>query len=224
MNKYAIAFAHALDAKQARNLEIAQKLNVDPSYVSQWKLGRRPIPPDKAIGVAAMLEVAPQEISEAYARLLQAGFTPEDMDAGVASAPGVDGVPRGHLQLEMLAGFGRLVDGLRHVVLPEFLVQQKIGQVPLEQVRWAVNPSKAMAPAIEHGALLLIDAGVTSHEAVVDGLTYAYQLRGRADVRRILLRQDRWIVTGSEAHPEQQNVSMRDRDQLTICGQVLGVC
>jgi phage repressor protein C with HTH and peptisase S24 domain/DNA-binding transcriptional regulator YdaS (Cro superfamily) len=47
--------------------DIAAQLGVTAGMVWQWVHGRRPVPADKAVVLAALLKVEPEDISEAYA-------------------------------------------------------------------------------------------------------------------------------------------------------------
>jgi transcriptional regulator with XRE-family HTH domain len=78
MDKYAKEFARALAASGVSSAEIAQAIGVDPSYISQCKTGRRPIPVDKARAIAALIHADPAAISKSYDELLQTlGTAPE---------------------------------------------------------------------------------------------------------------------------------------------------
>lgn len=214
MNKYADAFARALENKKAKNTVIASLMGVHPSYVAQMKSGHRPMPADKAVSVAAILDVDPRAISEAYANLAEAGHAPPIEGSEVPSFAG-------HLHLSVLPGFEPLGEGLKRIFLPAFLVRPRIAQAPPDCVRWAVNPSDAMAPKYERGALLLIDSRACSVDVVVDGSIYAYRLRGRPAVRRILIRKSHWILTGPIQQADDEQLSERDLGQLEIGGLVL---
>ena len=69
MDKYARTFAEAMDFTGTRNTIVAAHARVGSNNVSQWRTGRRPIPAERAVAIAALLGVAPESISEAYERL-----------------------------------------------------------------------------------------------------------------------------------------------------------
>ena len=104
------------------------------------------------------------------------------------------GVVAGHVEIEALPGFAP-VDGPEKILLPE-LLQRKIGMASIANVRWALNPSRAMEPEIERNQVVLVDASHAQFSDLIDGNTYAYALWGRPDIRRVLHRRDHWSVVG----------------------------
>ncbi|WP_430544464.1 helix-turn-helix domain-containing protein [Stenotrophomonas maltophilia] len=50
---------------------VAERLDVTPSFISQFSTGMRPVPWDKAEALADVLGLQPQEISVEYARLME---------------------------------------------------------------------------------------------------------------------------------------------------------
>ncbi len=218
MNKYATTLARAMEAKSMRIAALAREVGSSASYISQCKAGKLPLSDAYAEEVAALLGVQPQDISEQYARKLKAGAALENM--GVRSLTAA--LPPGHVRLEPLAGFGPLMEGMPYAVMPEALVRKKIAFTPIEQVRYGFNPSKAMAPEIEYGALFLVDASQTAPDEVIDGMVYAYRLHGRPNVRRLLVRKRRLYVGGHHASAAPAPLSDDDLEQLSIGGLVIG--
>lgn len=74
LDTYTKNFNEFLDRSGMSNADLAQEVGVDPSYVSQWKTNRRPIPADKAVTVGKLLGVDPALISEAYEKVASAGI------------------------------------------------------------------------------------------------------------------------------------------------------
>ena len=181
MDRYARAFAEAMDSTGTRNITVAAHARVGSNNVSQWRTGRRPIPAERAVAIAALMGVAPERISEGYERLLHAGYTPPHKTLSIGSRTGAS--PVDHVTIERLAEFGH-AEGATRILLPDFLARRKIGPAAIEEVRWTFQPSHAMEPEIERHALVLVDITVTQHDQVVDGGTYAYSLWGRPDIRR----------------------------------------
>lgn len=130
-------------------------------------------------------------------------------------------LPVGHVCIARLDGFGAL-DLPDALVIPEFIVRQRIGITPIDDVRWVVNPSPAMEPAIQQHALVLVDIARSGHGSVVDGVTYAYTLAGRPDVRRVLIRKDHWSVAGVGKGADSRDVYLSDLAGLQIMGTVIG--
>lgn len=128
----------------------------------------------------------------------------------------------GHVELEVLPGFG-LPEGPTNILLPQFVLQRKIGMAAIGNVRWAIAPSRAMEPEIERHQLVLVDVTHASLADVIDGTTYAYTLWDRPDVRRILHRRDHWSVVGFGKGAESTDVYKDDSDSLIIFGAVVGV-
>ncbi|MFC3549438.1 helix-turn-helix domain-containing protein [Lysobacter cavernae] len=127
----------------------------------------------------------------------------------------------GHVEIQALAGFGP-ADGPSTILLPDFLLQQKIGMTSAANVRWALNPSRAMEPEIERHQLVLVDVTQSTLADVIDGTTYAYTLWGRPDIRRVLHRRDHWSVVGFGKGAESTDVYKDDQDSLQILGAVVG--
>lgn len=129
--------------------------------------------------------------------------------------------PAGYASLPRVMAFGNL-DLPETLLLPDFLVRRKIGMTPAMNVGWVMNPSPAMEPVIEQHAIVLLDVTKTGLDAVVDGMTYAYTLSGRPDVRRILIRKDHWTVIGAGKGAELRDVYLSDLAGLKILGAVIG--
>lgn len=219
MDKYAQAFADAMNETGMRNTTVAAQLEgIGYNNVSQWRTGRRPIPADHAPAIAALLDVPPERISKAYARRMHAESVRTASTAGVLAG---GGVPAEHVALLHLPGFGR-GDGGDRIVLPEFIVRRELGPTAIEHVRWAAQLSRAMEPEIKRFALVLIDTTVTRHEDVVDGGIYAYTLWGRPDIRRVLIRRDAWCLVGQGGGSERIEVAATDLAYIRIHGAVTG--
>ena len=219
MDRYARAFAEAMDSTGTRNITVAAHAMVGSNNVSQWRTGRRPIPAERAVAIAALMGVAPERISEGYERLLHAGYTPPHKTLSIGSRTGAS--PVDHVTIERLAEFGH-AEGATRILLPDFLARRKIGPAAIEEVRWTFQPSHAMEPEIERHALVLVDITVTQHDQVVDGGTYAYSLWGRPDIRRLLIRRDHWLVLGHGKDAEYTEVQASELSNLKIFGAVLG--
>lgn len=132
------------------------------------------------------------------------------------------GPPPGHVELQALPGFAP-AEGPTSILLPEFLLQRKIGLTAIANVRWALNPSRAMEPEIERHQLVLIDISQSQVAELIDGNTYAYTLWGRPDIRRVLHRRDHLSVVGFGKGAESTDVYKDDEDSLEIFGAVVGV-
>lgn len=143
-----------------------------------------------------------------------------DVSYVVTGRHGVD-VPSGYLQVARIAEFGGF-DLPESLLFPDFLLRRKIGFTPVEHVRWVLNPSPAMEPVIEQHAVVLVDVSKAGHDAVVDGVTYAYMLSKRPDVRRILIRSDHWSVAGEGKRADYRDVYLSDLAGLQILGAVIG--
>lgn len=214
IDKHVRALAEALDKSRLTNTEIAERLGVNyPNVISQWKSGHKPLPARHAARLAALLGVRPESISAAYEQLLKEGSLPPPADA--------DSTPPGHVLIDRLHGFSR-ENGPNFAVLPAFVVAMKVGNTPLERVRWVMQPTSAMAPTIPQGTLVLVDTTKNSHNDVVDGGLYAYELYGRPYIRRILIGRDSWSLCGHDASVERVVIKVTDLEDLRIQGSVLG--
>lgn len=212
VDQYSAALATALDESPLTIVEIAGRIGLSyPNVISQWKGGGRPVPARHAPKLAALLGVRPESISAAYARLSEEGCLPADIDA----------LPPGHVVIDRLHGFGR-ENAPSYAVLPLFVVEMKVGKTPTDHVRWVLQPTAAMAPTILQGALVLIDSTKNSHNDVVDGGLYAYELYGRPYVRRIVLGRDSWSLCGHDASSDRVALKNDDLEDLHIHGAVLG--
>lgn len=209
------AFAEALERSSLTNAEVADRIGVNfPNQISQWKSGWRPMPAGYAPKAAALLGVRPEAISAAYAKLIEEGSLPAHGDADAR-------LPPGHVTIDRMHGFSR-ENGPNYVALPAFVVDMKIGKTPIEHVRWVLQPTGAMTPAIPQGSLVLIDSTRSSLDNVVDGGLYAYELYGRPHVRRILIGRDAWSLCGHDASTERVVMRVTDLGDLRIQGTVLG--
>lgn len=216
---YAKALNEAMEHRGVKNVDVARRIGVDPSYVSQMKRGARPVPAMSALAISDLVGEAPEKISREYGELIGAGVEVKGgAGLGLSDQPGN---LSDHIQLERLLGFGT-DPGPRFLVLPTFLIRQKIGLAPIERVRWLINPSRAMEPEIARGALVLVDTGAGHKDSIIDDHAYAYTLAGRPDVRRILIRRDHWSLAGAGKHSDYRDVYQDDMESLEIHGLVLG--
>ncbi len=214
MDKYTRAFIEAMDATKTRNSDIAKRAGVVDNYVSQWRTGRRPIPAGRAPAVAEMLGVPPERISEPYARLLLSGCIPRD---GIGSGT----VPNDHVAVDRLHSFD-YGDGPGFILLPEFLVRQKIGMTPLDEVRWTFQPNDAMTPLIPARTVVLVDVRTLTQDRVIDGGIYAFTLFGRPHIRRIQIRREGWVLCMQETDKDRILVEEPMMQELALRGAVVG--
>lgn len=214
MDKYTRAFCEAMDATRTRNSDVAKRAGVVDNYVSQWRTGRRPIPAGRAPAVAEMLGVPPERISEPYARLLMSGCIPRD---GIGSGT----VPTGHIAVDRLHSFD-YGDGPGFILLPEFLVRQKTGMTPLDEIRWTFQPNDAMLPLIPARTLVLVDVRTLTQDRVIDGGIYAFTLFGRPHIRRILIRHEGWVLCMQDSDKDRILVEDPTMPELSLRGSVVG--
>jgi DNA-binding transcriptional regulator YdaS (Cro superfamily) len=218
MDKYAQALTQAMDETGTSNTRVAEVARVGRNNVAHWRVGRRPIPADHAPAIAALLGVAPERISRAYDQMLRVESAQQVM-ALQGLRPG--STPDAHVSLERLDGFARADMPVR-IWLPEFVVRRELGPTPVQQVRWAVQLSRAMEPDIRRNALVLVDSSMCRHEDVVDGGLYAYTLWGRPDIRRILARREGWLLVGQNPAIDRVQVPLAELPDLRILGAVVG--
>lgn len=213
MDKYARALKDAMESSAVRTSDLARKVGVIDAYVSQWRSGRRPVPVERASKVAEVLNVPPERISEAYDRLLRSGcIVREGLSAGT--------IPKGHVALDRLPGFD-YGDWPSFLLMPEFFIRQKIGLTPMEDVRWTLQPTDAMAPQIQRDTMVLVDVRVSSQSRVIDGGLHAFTLYDRPHIRRILPRRDNWVLCGYDDERDRILVSEVDLPKLDIRGLVI---
>lgn len=213
MNKYARTLKEAMESSAVRTSDLARKVGVIDAYVSQWRSGRRPVPVERASKVGEVLNVPPERISEAYDRLLRSGCVPkEGFSAG--------SIPKGHLALDRLPGFD-YGDWPSFLLMPEFFIRQKIGLTPIEEVRWTLQPTDAMAPQIQRDTMVLVDVRVSSQSRVIDGGLHAFTLYDRPHIRRILARRDNWALCGYDDDRDRILVPETDLPKLEIRGLVI---
>lgn len=213
MDKYARALKDAMESSAVRTSDLARKVGVIDAYVSQWRSGHRPVPVERAPKVGEALSVPPERISEAYDRLLRSGcISREGISAG--------SIPTGHVALDRLPGFD-YSDGPSFVLMPEFFIRQKIGLTPIEDVRWTLQPTDAMAPLIQRNTMVLVDIRVSSQSRAIDGGLHAFSLYDRPHVRRILARRDNWTLCGYDDNRDHILVPEADLPKLEIRGLVI---
>lgn len=213
MDKYARNLKEAMESSAVRTSVLAKKVGVIDAYVSQWRSGKRPVPVERAPKVGEVLNVPPERISEAYDRLLRSGCIERD---GVSAGT----VPKDHIALDRLPGFD-YGDGPSFLLMPEFLIRQKIGLTPIEEVRWTLQPTDAMAPQIQRDEMVLVDVRVASQGRVVDGALHAFTLFDRPHIRRILARGDNWELCGYDDERDRILVPQADLSKLEIRGLVV---
>jgi hypothetical protein len=212
MSAYARNFDAALERTGIRNAFVAEKLGVPRTLVSMWRRGRQPMPAVYARSVGAIVGEAPARISSAYDELVVAGVIPDARHGAT---------PPDHVRIPALAEFDR--SGQAHdSYLPELIARRRAGSTPIEHLRWTLQTSQALAPLIERDALLLIDTRFTRHADVSDGGLYALTLWGRPDIRKILIRRDRWVLTSQDQDAERSEVSNKELSQLRLFGMVVG--
>lgn len=215
MNKYTDAFVAAMDRTRIRSRTLAAEVGtISDNSIAQWRSGRRPIPAEYAVKIAKVLDVPPETISQPYDRLLQAGAILPAIEAWANP-------PAGHAVIERLPGFGR-ADEQERLWLPEFMLRRELGATPIEHVRWATQQSRMLEPEIKRHAVLLVDINATRIDEAVDGGIYAYSLWGRTDIRRIAIRRDAWMLTGSDEDRARTPVPIAELSELQLLGMVIG--
>lgn len=132
------------------------------------------------------------------------------------------GLMEGHVKIDALPGFAP-EDGPTSIQLPEFLLQRKIGMTAITNVRWALNPSRAMEPEIERHQLVLVDVSQSQISGLIDGNTYAYTLWERPDIRKVKRWRDHLSVVGHGKSPESTDIFKEDEGSLEVFGAVVGV-
>jgi DNA-binding transcriptional regulator YdaS (Cro superfamily) len=213
MDKYARALKDAMESSAVRTSDLARKVGVIDAYVSQWRSGRRPVPVERAPKVGEALNVPPERISEAYDRLLRSGCIPK---VGFSAGS----IPKGHIALDRLPGFD-YGDWPSFLLMPEFFIRQKIGLTPIEDVRWTLQPTDAMAPQIQRDTMVLVDVRVSSQSRAIDGGLHAFTLYDRPHIRRILARRDNWTLCGYDDDRDRIVVPEADLSKLDIRGLVI---
>jgi|GEM_PF-6296421 len=195
--------------------ELARLAKVSAAAAYAWESGdTKSLKGEVLIRVSDVLEVHP--------RWLMTGRGPKHEVSGLPMLVSQENMPAEHVQIEHLAGFD-VVNGPRYAVLPEILVRRKIGDTPIEHVRWVINPSPAMAPVIEQGALVFVDTRYNSLESVIDGATYAYRLWKRPDLRKIVFRDQHHVtLVGHGKGAPLTDVYEDKLPDLEIGGLVLG--
>jgi hypothetical protein len=214
MDAFAQALSDAIDQSGMRGDHIAKQVGTTPNQLSQWKNGRRPVPAHYAPSLASVLLIRPESISNAYARVIDAGLT-------IDAVNGSSLVPNGNVRIHRLAEFGR-PDAMDDCYLLEVLARRKLGTTPTECCRWTLQPNAAMSPLIERDSVLLIDTRITDHADVMDGAIYAFILWGRSDVRRIFVRRDHLLLVAQSPEVERIEVHRDDFAELRLYGMVVG--
>lgn len=220
MDKYARAFAEAMERTSMRNTTVAAYLGgtVMVNNISHWRTGRRGIPKEHAFAVGTLLNVPPEKISKAYDQQQRAQLALNSLAAhGARTAVTTEG----YVAIERIENFSP-ADSVSRMVLPELLVRRELGMVPIEHVRWTVMQTRAMEPEIKRHALLLVDITACQLSHVLDGGIYACLLWGRPDVRRIVIRRETWSLQGAGPDTECVDIGEADREQLKIVGAVAG--
>lgn len=220
MDKYAKAFADAMEEKGMRNTTVAAYLGstISVGNVSHWRTGRRGIPKEHAVAVGTLLELPPETISKAYEQQFRAQSALNTM-AVQGSRTGL--VSEGYVAIERLTDFGH-EEGNARIVLPELLVRRELGMTPIENVRWTVQLSRSMEPELKRHALLLIDVTVSEHAHVLDGGIYAFTLWDRPEVRRLAIRRGMWSLVGGGQDNAGLELPKSDLLHLKVYGAVVG--
>lgn len=213
MDPFTAALTEAIDRSGMRGDHIAKQIGTSANQLSQWKNGRRPVPAHYAPNLASVLSIAPESISNAYARIIEAGLHGDVRDASLA-------VPRGNIRIPPLQDFGRpgLLDDC---YLLEVVAHRKLGTTPPEHCRWTLQPNAAMSPLIERDAVLLVDCRKIDRSDLIDGAIYVFNLWRRQDVRRIFIRRDHLLLAAQS--PEADRIEVYDDDfhELEIHGTVV---
>jgi len=220
MDKYAQAFADAMEVTGMRNTTVASYLGgaIVPANVSHWRTGRRGIPKEHAPAVGILLSVPPESISKAYDQQLRAA---EAMTTMAAHGARTGVVAEGYVALERMSGFGQ-GEGSDRLVLPELLVRRELGATAIEHVRWVLQQSRSMEPEIRRHALLLIDISARQPQNIVDGGLYAVRLWDHTDIRRVQRRRDGWTLATNSEDSERMHIGAKDSQNFAVLGAVVG--
>lgn len=82
------AIAEAIARSGLTQATVAERLNVTPSFISQFATGLRPVPWDKAEALADVIGLEPHQVSAEYARLMEQFGTSQvaRLDAAIVNA------------------------------------------------------------------------------------------------------------------------------------------
>lgn len=217
-DKYARSLTEAMDTAGIKNVDLAKAASVGSNNVAHWRAGRRPVPADRAMAIAALLGVPPERISKAY-DIKHRGQPALKLPSLRNTEYGP--CPDGHLIIQQLEGFARM-DGPACLWIPEIMLRREVGLIPMENLRWTTQHSRTMEPTIKRQAIVLLDITSSRHEHVVDGDIYAFTLYGRPDIRRVAVRRKEWVFTGQAPDVDRTVVPLDELPELCIFGAVIG--
>lgn len=206
--------------------KLAGKLGVKPPTVSAWLSGKRPIPPDRAVEIAAILDCRPEEVSPRYLAGLERAEkfkklaifeTKTDLDD---PEPG-DWTADVH-DIELAAGDGTFIPDFietryRHTFSEDWRVRKGIKQGE-KLFRHKVR-GNSMYPVVGDGDVVLIRP---SDKTIIDRRTYAIVLAGQLKVKKLVRRRDGGLEILS-CNPEYPTeiVPADELDQVYIIGRVI---
>jgi hypothetical protein len=176
------------------------------------------VPAEHAPAIAAFLGVPPERISRAYEQQLRAETVRRTISTQMSVA---ETILTEHVVIERLDDFGAQ-EGPSRIALPELVVRRELGMTPIENIRWAVQRSRAMEPSIKRQSIVLIDISAPDMATVLDGETYAYKLWDRPDIRQFAIHREVWSLIGTNKEIPPTELRVTDLPNLKIFGTVVG--
>lgn len=233
MNRHKEELARAIVASGAKNVDLANLLGVEPSFISQLKTKRKLLPADKAVKMAEFLGVQPEAISEAYEIMARAGGAPprivripayeieaveNDENFDPEKEIWVQGV-----DIEVSAGPGRVV--------PEFVPTSYRQRFTLkwlrdvgakaEDLRVLRVVGDSMEPLVYEGDKVTIDL---ARKKVESGRVYVIVSGGEAKVKRLFRSADgriRIVSDNADKAKYPDEYVGQDDDGFLVIGRVV---
>lgn len=206
----------------ATDKELAEQLDIKPSTPSSWR-SRDKFPLDECLALAIARGISLDWL------LFGDGESQRDAGPALDSGSLVDSsAPSGHRNIDRLKGFDT-TPGPDRLIIPSAVLDARLADrdINVGALRWMVNPDPAMAPTFEKGALLLVDSGITSREAIEDGETYVIRFATRLLVRRIFILgepgNNEYRLAGFRPKEGRRDLTGPDYLHLEIGGRVVDV-
>jgi hypothetical protein len=193
------------------DVELAEQLKLGRTTPGMWRLRNR-VPTENCVEVAAQRGVSLDWLIFGTGEAARGVTRQYSDDAGAMP---------GHVVVAPLRGFGD-TPGAEPLVLPELLIRQRGVEGDLGSLRYMINPTDGLSPRLPKGRILLVDAGITRHEDVVDGETYVVRMWDRVNVRRIfIIGRNEYRLRGDSEHEERRDLTGPDYQHLAIGGRVI---
>ena len=221
------AVAQAIASSNFTQAELAEILDVSPGFISQCVTGHRPIPWEKAVKMAQLLKVKPENISLEYQKIKEYFADTHQEESCLRESEMIAVISYDHL-----AGLGTNCPEIgeptesRIVMFPRELLGLKHKFINTKGLRLMSGKGDSMEPTINDGDSILFDLlDITPKNLSIYVISIQSAYNNQYNVKRCLIGSDKrvyFVADNLKADEYWKSPRWKDDelDPITIVGKV----